>query len=98
MGPTEANSVQLPIPLRATTRRAAWTRSVPTELLSLDPEPSHAKWEYYESLVTEGQAVIPEFHCFMLRGEWWVVDIDTERMMYQQVAALEFTDSPNHRL
>ena len=71
-------------------------RSVPTELLHLDPEPSHAKWEYYESQVTEGQAVVPEFHCLMLRGEWWVVDIDRERRVYQQVAFLEFTDSPNH--
>ena len=72
-------------------------RTVHTELLRLDPEPLHTKWEYYESRVTEGQAVVPEFHCFMLRGEWWVVDIDRERMMYQQVAALEFADSPNHR-
>ncbi len=24
----------------------------------------------------------------MLRGEWWVVDIDRERQMYQQVAAI----------
>ena len=72
-------------------------RTISTELLRLDPEPSHVTWEYYESRVTEGQKVVPEFHCFMLRGEWWVVDIDRERMMYQQVAALEFADSPNHR-
>ena len=71
-------------------------RSVPTGLLHLDPEPPHAKWEYYKSQATEGQAVVPEFHCFMLRSEWWVVDIDRERGMYQQVAALEFADSPNH--
>ena len=63
----------------------------------LDPEPAHAKWEYYKSKITEGQRVVPEFHCFMLRGEWWVVDIDKERQMYQQVAALEFADNPDHQ-
>ena len=73
-------------------------RSVPTEVLHLDPEPSHAKWEYHDSQVTEEQAVVPEFHCFMLRGEWWVVDVDRERRMCQQVAALEFADSPKHWL
>ena len=72
-------------------------RSVPTELLRLDSQPSHAKWEYFDSQVTKGQAVVPEFHCLMLRSEWWVVDVDRERQMYQQVAALEFADSPNHR-
>ena len=88
MAPTQVNSVQSPIPLRTTTRRAALTAASPTELLQLDPEPAHAKWEYYESQVAEGQAMVPEFHCFMLRGGWWVVDIDRERGMYQQVAAL----------
>ena len=73
-------------------------RQAPTTLLHLDPEPSHAKWEYFESQLTEGQAVVPEFHCLMLRGEWWVVDIDRARGMYQQVAALEFADNPNHRV
>ena len=73
-------------------------RGAPTEAFYLDPEPAHAKWEYYESQVTEGQAVVPEFHCLMLRGEWWVVDVDREREMYQQVAALEFADNPNHGL
>ena len=71
-------------------------RSIANERLRLDPEPAHAKWEYYESQITDGQKVVPEFHCFMLRGEWWVVDVDRERQMYQQVAALEFADSPNH--
>ena len=68
----------------------------PTQWLYLNPEPEHAKWEYYESGVTEGQRVVPEFHCLMLRGEWWVVDVDRERGMYQQVAGLEFADSPSH--
>lgn len=71
-------------------------RSVPTEVLRLNPQPSHARWEYYESKVTGGQRVVPEFHCFMLRGEWWVVDLDRERQMYQQVAALDFADNPRH--
>ena len=72
-------------------------RSVPTEVLQLDPQPTHAKWEYFENGITKGQEVVPEFHCLMLRSEWRVVDVDRERGIYQQVAFLEFGDNPNHR-
>ena len=91
----ELGAIANPVEGDYSTGRLDWSQ--PTESLRLDPEPSHAKWEYYESQITEGQAVVPEFHCFMLRGEWWVVDVDRERGMYQQVAALEFADNPNHR-
>ena len=60
------------------------------------PEPAHAKWEYWESVITEGQRVIPEFHCLQVKGEWWIVDADRERGMYCQMAALEFADNPEH--
>ena len=60
------------------------------------PEPAHAKWEYWESVITEGQRVIPEFHCLQVYGEWWIVDADRERGMSCQVAALEFADNPEH--
>ena len=64
--------------------------------LRLNPQPTHARWEYYESRITQGQTAEPEYHCFMLRGEWWVVDVDRRRQIYQQVAALQFADNPDH--
>ena len=59
-----------------------------------NPEPSHCQWQYWESQLTKGDLQIPRFHCLQLRDEWWIVDIDGERM--QQVAALDYADSPSH--
>ena len=61
-----------------------------------DPEPAHARWQYWESEVTPQQKVVPEFRCLQVRGEWWIVDIDRERRMVQQVAAMTVAESPDH--
>ena len=61
-----------------------------------NPEPAYARYQYWESEVSEGQISIPEFHCLQLFGEWWIMDIDRERRLVQQVAALTVTDNPDH--
>ena len=61
-----------------------------------EPEPTYARWRYWESEMPPGQKVVPEFRCLQLRGEWWIVDIDRERGMVQQVAALAVAENPNH--
>ena len=64
--------------------------------LYCDPEPAHAKWQYWDSDISEGQVVVPEFHCLNAFGQWWIVDVDRERGRTQQVAAIEWADNPDH--
>ena len=64
--------------------------------LDCDPKPAHAKWVYYEDKLSEDQRDVPKFHCLQVFGQWWVVDVDREGGLAQQVAALEYTDNPNH--
>lgn len=61
-----------------------------------DSEPAYTRWQYWESQVTPEQRVVPEFRCLQTGGEWWVVDIDQERKMVQQVAAITVADNPDH--
>ncbi|MCY4528934.1 MAG: hypothetical protein OXD46_07930 [Chloroflexi bacterium] len=61
-----------------------------------NPEPTYTRWQYWESQVTLGQRVVPEFRCLQTQDEWWVVDIDRERKMVQQVAAITVADNPDH--
>ena len=64
-----------------------------------DPEPTYAKWEYYDIPLAAGPLVtIPEFHCLQIRGEWWVVDVDKAKGAHQQLAALTVANNPNHIL
>ena len=64
-------------------------------ILHCDPEPRHTKWQYWEcELLNEN--ITPEFHCLMVRGEWWIVDTDREQGLVQQVAALSVADDPEH--
>ena len=65
-------------------------------LLRSDPEPPHCRWQYWESGLTMGDWLVPTFHCLQVFGEWWVVDVDRSRGLAQQVAALDFADSPEH--
>ena len=61
------------------------------------PEPQHTQWEYYRSQLASGPLrIVPEIHCLQVFGEWWIVDVDRERMMGQQVAALTVANSPHH--
>ena len=62
-----------------------------------DPEPSHCRWQYWDSHLTKGDWLIPTFHCLQVFGEWWVVDVDRTRNIAQQVAALDFADNPDHK-
>ena len=71
--------------------RTAWTLAY-----YCDPEPTYAQWRYWDSHITEGQEVVPEFLCLRLRGEWWILDRDRQRRMVQQVAALTVADNPDH--
>lgn len=71
--------------------REEWTLSY-----HCDPEPAHTRWQYWDSGITAEQKVVPEFRCLQVRGEWWIVDIDRERRMVQQVAALSVADDRDH--
>ncbi len=64
--------------------------------LNCDPEPRHCRWQYWESGLTKGDWLVPRFHCLQVFGEWWVVDVDPTRGLSQQVAALDFADTPEH--
>ena len=66
--------------------------------LFCDPEPARAKHTYWPNEITEGQQIVPQFKCLMLRGEWWIFDCDMERGIAQQVAALEVADNSDHIL
>ena len=76
-----------------------------------DPEPAYARWQYWESTITSGQQVVPQFCCLRTpRREWWIVDRDYEQanrytgqsdrgmvsIITQQVAGLEVADNPHH--
>ena len=63
-----------------------------------DPEPDFTRRQCWESLITEGQATLPELACIPLRGEWRMVDRDRERGMVRQVAARSVEDNPNHSI
>ncbi len=82
-----------PVPKDHSSGRLDWDNSVS---LYCDPEPSHSTFTYWPSGLSEGQQVVPQFKCLMLRGEWWIVDYDGDKGGGQQVAGLEVTDNPIH--
>ena len=62
-----------------------------------DPEPAYGKWEYQDIQIGDGPLrTIPEFHCLQVFGEWWVVDVDKEKLMRQKLAALSVANNPYH--
>ena len=67
-----------------------------------NPEPRHCSWKYWESSLNRGDWRVPRFHCLQVFGEWWIVEVDLRRVgqdmhvRYQQVAALDFADNPDH--
>ena len=61
-----------------------------------NPEPKHCRWRYWESELDKGDWLVPRFHCLQVSGEWWVVEMDRGRGLFQQVAGLEFADNPEH--
>ena len=65
-------------------------------LLYCDPEPKHVTHIYYDNDISIGQTVIPEYHCFKFRDQWWIVDVDRTRGVYAEVAGLAFTNNPEH--
>lgn len=75
------------------TGRLDWDNS---QLLYCDPEPAHGQYMYWDSGVTEGQTVMPRYHCLMENGQWWIADVDAERGFGQQVAGLGMVDNPEH--
>ena len=74
--------------------------------LNCNPEPRHCRWKYWESSLDRGDWQFLRFHCLHVHGEWWIVDIVDEHVveedgpggkrLYQQVAALDFADNPEH--
>jgi len=70
--------------------------------LNCNPEPRHCRWKYWESSLDRGDWRVPRFHCLQVFGEWWIVEVDLRRVgqqaavRYQQVAALDFADTPDH--
>ena len=64
---------------------------------SCDPEPLGIRWEYRDIGIADGKLrVVPSFRCLQVFGEWWVVDTDGEKGVYQQIAAFDYADNPNH--
>ena len=61
-----------------------------------NPEPNHCRWQYWRSELDQGDWLVPRFHCLQVFGEWWIVEVDRVRGVAQQVAALDFADSPEH--
>ena len=59
-------------------------------------EPRHCRWQYWESALPKGDWLVARFHCLQVFGEWWIVEMDWGGELVQQVAALEFTDNPEH--
>ena len=64
--------------------------------INCNPEPRHCRWQYWESGLTKGDWLVPRFHCLQVFGEWWVVEVAGAHGMVQQVAALDFSDNPEH--
>ena len=71
-------------------------RAAPVSSLRLDPEPSHAQWQYHGGLPSAGQVVVPEFHCALLGDAWFIVDVDRQKGTARAAAGLEFADRPGH--
>ena len=64
-----------------------------------NPEPPGMKWEYRKIEIAGGQLrVVPSFRCLQVFGEWWIMDTDGEKRAYQQIAAFDYADNPNHDL
>ena len=64
-----------------------------------NPEPPGMKWEYRKIEIAGGKLrVVPSFRCLQVFGEWWIVDTDGEKRAYQQIAAFDYADNPNHDL
>ena len=63
--------------------------------LLCDPEPQHARWEYWESELSDPE-FYPEYRCLIVHGQCWVVEADLNQGLCQQVAGLEITDHPEH--
>ena len=65
-----------------------------------NPEPKHCRWRYWESGNSgrnlQGDLLIPEFRCLQVNGEWWVADVNAAQGSIQQVAGLDWADSPRH--
>ena len=63
-----------------------------------NPEPRHCRWRYWDSELPQksssGEWFVPRFHCMQVFGEWWIVEMRSG--LAQQVAALDFTDNPEH--
>ena len=70
--------------------------SVNARPLNCNTEPRHCRWQYWESALTKGDWLVVRFHCLQVFGEWWIVEMDRGGELAQQVAALEFTDNPEH--
>ena len=64
-------------------------------LLLCDPEPKHARWEYWPSELSNDE-YYPEYRCLIVHGQCWVVEADLNQGLVQQVAGLEITDHPGH--
>ena len=65
-----------------------------------NPEPKHCRWRYWESENSgrnlQGDLLIPELRCLQVNGEWWVADVNAAQGFIQQVAGLDWADSPRH--
>ncbi len=63
--------------------------------LLCDPKPQHARWEYWESKLSNPE-FYPEYRCLIVHGQCWVVEADLSQGLVQQVAGLEIIDHPDH--
>ena len=63
--------------------------------LVCDPEPKHAKWQYWKSGLSDAE-FLPEYRCIIVHGQCWVVEADPGRGLVQQVAGLDVVDDPDH--
>ena len=64
-------------------------------LLHCNPEPQHTEWQYWESRIPVDEFV-PRYHCLVVHGQCWVVEVNPSQNIYQQVAGLSISDNPNH--
>ena len=63
--------------------------------LLCNPEPKHAKWQYWESRLSDAE-FLPEYRCILVHGQCWVVEVDVDTGRAQQVAGLDVIDDPDH--
>ena len=61
-----------------------------------DANADHAKWQYWDSDLTEEQVDWPEFCCVQVYGEWFVVDMDRSQGEGQLVARIQVANNPDH--